>query len=67
MLTVPPTGGSSSTSAPPPPAPTPAIEQLPQNILRLEPDGSNWAIFAVQFREAMSVNRRWGFFDGKNA
>ena len=61
------TGGSSSTPAPPPPTPTPTIEQLPQNIPRLEPDGLNWAIFAVRFREAMSANRRWGFFDGKSA
>ena len=65
--TTPATGTGSSTTAPPPLAPTPAIEQLPQNIPRLEPDGSNWAIFAVRFREAMSANRRWGFFDGKNA
>ena len=53
-----------SSPAPPPLAPTPAIEQLPTNIPRLEPDGSNWAIFAIRFREAMQANRRWNFFDG---
>ena len=60
---------SSSTPAPvpPPPAPSPAIEHLPQNIPRLELDGSNWAIFAMRFREAMQANRRWGFFDGTRA
>ena len=66
MLTVPPTGGSFSTSAPPSPAPTAAIKQLPQNIPRLEPDGSNWAIFAMWFCEAMSANWQWGFFNGKS-
>ena len=67
MSSVPSTGGSSTNPAPPPPAPTPAIEQLPQNIPRLETDGSNWAIFAIRFRKAMLANRRWGFFDGKSA
>ena len=62
-----PTSSSTPASAPPPPAPTPAIEHLPQNIPRLELDGSNWAIFAMRFREAMQANRRWGFFDGTRA
>ena len=58
----------SLTPAPPPlPSPPAAIEQLSQNILCLEPDGSNWAIFAIWFRKAMQANRRWGFFDGKSA
>lgn len=58
------TSGSSST---PTPAPPTSIEQLPANIPRLEPDGSNWAIFVVRFRESMQANRRWGYFDGTNA
>ena len=54
----------SSTPAPPPlPSPPAAIKQLPQNIPHLEPDGSNWAIFAIWFREAMQANllrtRQW--------
>ena len=51
----------------PTPAPPPSIEQLPANIPRLEPDGSNWAIFVVRFRESMQANRWWGYFDGTNA
>ena len=40
------------------------IEQLPANIPRLEPNGSNWAIFLMRFRQAMQATRRWGYFDG---
>jgi transposase InsO family protein len=60
-------GSGSSPAPPPPPAPHSSIEQLPANIPRLEPDGSNWAIFVVWFRESMQANRRWGYFDGKTA
>jgi len=45
-------------------APSPSIEQLPANIPRLEPNGVNWAIFSMRFREAMQATRRWGYFDG---
>jgi len=31
------------------------IEQLPSNIPQLEADGSNWAIFTMQFQEAMQA------------
>jgi hypothetical protein len=44
--------------------PTPAIEQLPTNIPQLEPDGTNWAIFSMRFKEAMQATRRWGYFSG---
>jgi transposase InsO family protein len=54
-----------TTPAPLPPPSSPSIEQLPANIPCLEPDGSNWAIFVVRFRESMQANRRWGYFDGK--
>jgi hypothetical protein len=68
MSTAPATAPSTvpaTTPAPLPPASSPSIEQLPANIPHLEPDGSNWAIFVVRFRESMQVNRRWGYFDGK--
>src|SRR6266853_967425 len=41
-----------------------AIEQLPSNIPHLKTDGSNWAIFIMQFQEAMQATRRWPFFEG---
>ena|SRR6266851_3707656 len=44
--------------------PTTAIEQLPSNIPHLETDGSNWAIFIVQFREAMQATCHWPVFKG---
>lgn len=40
------------------------IEKLPANIPRLEPNGSNWAIFMMRFRDAMKVTRRWPYFTG---
>jgi gag-polypeptide of LTR copia-type/Zinc knuckle len=43
---------------------TALIEQLPANIPRLKPDGTNWAIFSIRFCEAMQATRRWGYFDG---
>src|SRR6266852_7485126 len=51
---------STSTSEPP----IPSIEKLPANISHLEPDGSNWAIFQLQFHDVMKVNRHWGYFTG---
>jgi hypothetical protein len=44
--------------------PSTTLEHLPANIPHLEPDGSNWAIFSIQFQEAMIVTRRWGHFEG---
>ena len=40
------------------------IENLPATIPQLTPDGSNWAIFLIRFRQAMQANRRWGHFEG---
>src|ERR1700730_18507616 len=40
------------------------IENLPPPIPQLTPDGSNWAIFLIRFRQAMQANRRWGHFKG---
>ena len=46
---------------------------LPTNIMsdpyansvpRLEPNGSNWAIFSMRFQEAMEANLKWSHFDG---
>jgi gag-polypeptide of LTR copia-type/Zinc knuckle len=44
--------------------PTFTIEQLLDNIPRLESNGSNWAIFLIRFRGAMQASRRLGYFDG---
>ena len=43
-----------------------SIEKLLANIPRLEPNGSNWAIFMMRFRDAMKVTRRWSYFTGSN-
>ena len=45
-------------------SPASHIEQLPANIPRLEPNGANWAIFSMRFKEAMQASRRWGYFSG---
>ena len=36
------------------------------NVPRLEPSGSNWAIFLLRFQEAMEANCKWGHFDGSS-
>jgi hypothetical protein len=46
---------------------TTSIEKLPANIPCLEPNGSNWAIFTLRFRDAMKVTRRWTYFTGLKA
>ena len=43
----------------------PTIERLPTTIPYLEPNGANWAIFAMRFRDAMKVMRRWMYFTGE--
>jgi hypothetical protein len=66
---------SGSTSSPPAamsttstsnsiPEPSTTIDKLPANIPRLEPNGSNWAIFQMHFRDAMKVTRHWPYFTG---
>lgn len=45
-------------------APSSTIEQLPTNIPCLEPNGVNWAVFSMQFQEAMQATRHWLYFDG---
>jgi hypothetical protein len=41
------------------------MDQLSANVPRLEPNGANWAIFSMCFREAMQATRRWGYdFNG---
>jgi hypothetical protein len=42
------------------------IEQLPANIPHLEPNGTNWAIFLMCFKEAMQASCRWHYFDGSS-
>lgn len=43
---------------------TSATEQLTAHIPRLDPEGANWATFAMHFKGAMIASRRWGYFDG---
>ena len=48
-------------------APTPSfphIEQLSADILHLNPEGTNWAIFEARFQDAMETACRWSHFDG---
>jgi len=40
------------------------IKQHPSNIPQLEADGSNWAIFTMQFQEAMQATQCWSHFNG---
>src|SRR6267154_5937145 len=56
-----------STVSSPLPTVTPTtIEKLPANILHLEHNGTNWAIFKMCFSNAMKVTRRWAYFMGLN-
>ena len=34
------------------------------NILCLEPNRSNWAIFSMHFKETILASQKWGHFDG---
>ena len=43
-------------------APSATIEQLPANIPWLEPNGANWAIFQMRFKDTMKVTQQWGYF-----
>ena len=54
----------STVTSPLPTATPTTIEKLPANIPRLEPNGSNWAIFKMRFSNAMKVTRRWAYFTG---
>jgi len=58
------TSSSAEAATPPMSTFTSAIEQLPANIPRLEPNGANWAIFKMRFHDAMKVTQRWGYFTG---
>ncbi len=40
-------------------------DPLPTTVPRLDPTGSNWAIFLMCFEEAMEANQKWGHFNGK--
>src|SRR6266404_9315793 len=42
-------------------------DPLPTTLPRLEPTGSNWAIFSMRFQEAMEANQKWRHFDGTSA
>jgi hypothetical protein len=41
-----------------------ATEQFTAHILCLDPEGANWANFAMRFKGAMITSRCWGYFDG---
>jgi hypothetical protein len=45
-------------------SPANIANQLTASIPYLEPNGSNWAIFSLYFKEAMQATRHWGHFDG---
>ena len=34
------------------------------NVPCLEPNGSNWVIFSMRFKEAMLASQKWSHFDG---
>jgi len=40
---------------------------LPDTVPHLKEDTSNWATFAMHFREAMLAMHHWGHFDGTQA
>ena len=41
----------------------PITEQLPPAIIpQLEPNGSNWAIFMMCFKDSMKITGCWGYF-----
>jgi hypothetical protein len=42
------------------------IKQLPANIPCLEPNGTNWAIFFMRFKEVMQASHHWHYFDGSS-
>ena len=41
----------------------PHIEQLSADVLHLNPEGTNWAIFEACFQDAMETMCWWGHFD----
>src|SRR6266702_7625579 len=49
-----------------PALPAAMSDPLPTSVPRLDPTGSNWAIFSMRFQEAMEANQKWGHFDGKS-
>jgi len=42
-------------------------DSLPSTVPKLDPTGSNWALFSIRFEEALSTHGRWGHFDGTDA
>jgi hypothetical protein len=54
---------STLTSLLPTATPT-TIEKLLANILHLESNSSNWAIFKMRFSNTMKVTCRWAYFTG---
>ncbi|KAG6852042.1 hypothetical protein H0H87_011211 [Tephrocybe sp. NHM501043] len=52
---------SSTTSA------TLLANSLPSSIPKLDPSGSNWAMFALHFEDAVAVKGFWGHFTGASA
>ena len=39
-------------------------DSLPSTVPKLDPTGTNWAIFSIHFEEALSTRGQWGHFDG---
>ena len=56
-----------TTTAPPVPTPSSSLEHLPANVPVLELNGSNWPVFSMRFRKAMTATKRWVYFSGMRA
>ncbi|ETW85218.1 hypothetical protein HETIRDRAFT_115390 [Heterobasidion irregulare TC 32-1] len=37
---------------------------LPSNVPKLDPKGTNWVIFSIRFKDAITTKKKWGHFDG---
>jgi len=46
------------------PSPSPLIDTLPGNILKLDIKGANWAIFSLRFQTTAKAKELWSHFDG---
>ncbi|ETW80100.1 hypothetical protein HETIRDRAFT_322796 [Heterobasidion irregulare TC 32-1] len=40
-----------------------STDTLPSNVPRLDPKGTNWVIFSICFKDAITAKKKWGHFD----
>ena len=45
---------------------TAVVDNLSPDVPRLDPTGSNWAIFVERFHSAVEAKNKWGHFDGSS-